>query len=98
MWDEELVLDIMEYLSIHEIPKMATPPQHPQPIPVTLPLQPNQGVPATLPLQPDQMEVPSEFKLMELDIQDDALDLIDIPKVIMSNLEARAQDVLSYQF
>ena len=96
VWDEDLVPDSREYLCIHEIPRLATP--NPQPIPVTPPPQPNQGVPATLPQQPDQVEVSPQFELMELDIPEDIPDLLDVPKEVMSDFDAWALGVLSYQF
>ena len=85
MWDKELVLDSGEYLSIYEIPRLATPLPHPQPIPVTLLPQPDQGLPDTPSQQPNQVEVPPELELMELHVLDDIPDLIDVPKHIVSD-------------
>ena len=47
IWDEEPVLDNREYLCIHDIPRLATLSQHPQPALLTPPPQPHQGVPAS---------------------------------------------------
>ena len=81
-----------------KILRPATPSPHPQPVQATQPLKPDQGVPATLPQQPEQVEVPLEFELMELHIPEDIPDLLDIPEEVMSNFDAWAQDVLSYQY
>ena len=91
MWDEEPVPDSREYLCINKIPRLATPPPHPQPVPVR-----HQGVPASPPQH--QVEVPQKLEIMELDILDDILDLLDMPKEVMFDFDAWAQDVLSYQF
>ena len=82
----------------YEIPRLATllPPL--QAILATPSLQPDQWIPVTPLQQPNQVEVPWELELMELDIPDDIPDLIDIPKDIVSDFEAWAYDVLSYQF
>ena len=96
VWEKESLPDSMEYCCIHEIPRPATPPPYPQPAPVTPPVQPHQGVPASPPQH--QVEVPQELVLMELDILDDIPDLLAMPKEVMSDFDAWAQDVLSYQF
>ena len=44
------------------------------------------------------MEGPQELELMELDVPDDISDLIDMPEDIVSDFEAWAHDVLSYEF
>ena len=50
------------------------------------------------PQQPDQIAVLPEFEPMELDIPEDVPDLLDVPEDVMSDFDAWAQDVLSYQF
>ena len=74
-WPEELVPDSHEYLCIHEIPRLATPPSQPsqglqatpspqphQGVSETQLPQPNQGVPATSSPQPDQnRETPGPY-------------------------------------
>ena len=74
------------------------PPQPPnlQPAPVTPPLQSHEDVPVSPPQY--QVEVPQELKLMELDIPDDIPDFLNVPKEVMFDFDAWAQDVLSYQF
>ena len=96
VWDEEPVSDSREYFCTLKIPRPTTPLPHPQPAPVTLPPQPHQGVPASPPQH--QVDVPLELELMELDIPDDILDLLDMPKEVMSDFDAWAKDVVSYQF
>ena len=83
VWSKDLVLDSCEYLHMHEIPRLATPP--PQPI---------QGVPASKPPQPDQVEMPPD--LMELDILEDIPNLLDVPEEVISGFEAWVQSVLDY--
>ena len=68
VWPEEPVPDNWEYLCIHEIPRPATPPLHP-----------NQGVPATPPQQADQIEMHLDHELMELQNPADIPDLIYVP-------------------
>ena len=46
---------------------------------------------ATPPPQPDQVEMPSEYKLVELDILDDIHDLTDIPEEVLSDFDAWAR-------
>ena len=60
VWPEDPVPDSQEYLCIHEIPRLATPPSQtpPQPIPATPSLQLNQELPVTPLLQPHQVERP----------------------------------------
>ena len=41
-----------------------------------------------VPQQPDQVEVPVEFKLMELDIPEDMPDLLDVPQEVMPHFDA----------
>ena len=96
VWDEESVQDSRKSICIHEIPRPATPTA--QPVPAIPPLQPDQGIPAMLPQQPDQVEVLLEFELMEPDIPEDIPDLLDVPQEVMSEFDAWAHDVLSYQF
>ena len=84
--DEELVPDSREYLSIHEIPRLATP--NPTPTPVTPPLQPDLGVPTMLTSQTDQGELPPEFELMELDNPEDIPDLLDVAEEVISDFDA----------
>ena len=50
------------------------------------------------PQRPDQGKLLSESELMALDIPEDILDLFDVPEQMMSDFDAWAQDVLSYQF
>ena len=47
-----------------------------------------------IPPQPDQVEIPLD--LMELDIPGDMPDLIDVPEEVISDFDARAQNVLDY--
>ena len=96
MWDREPVPDNREYLFIHEIPRPAT--KHLQPVPATPSLKPDKGLPDTPPQQLKQVEVPPELELMELDVQDNIADWIDVPKDIVSDFEAWAHNVQSYQF
>ena len=42
--------------------------------------------------------MPQDYKMMELDILEDTLDLLDVPEEVMSDFDTWAQDVLSYQF
>ena len=60
--------------------------------------QPNPHSPNKEPQQSDQVEVPPEVQLMELDIPEDISDLLDVPQEVMSDFDAWANDVLSYQF
>ena len=48
--------------------------------------------------QPNQVEMPPDSELMELDVQEDILDLIDIPKVRLMDFDAWAHSVLNYQW
>ena len=98
MWGEDLVQESRKSLCIHEIHRLATPTPPLQPIPATPPPQANQEIPATPSQQPDQVEVPPEFQLMELDIPEGIPDLLDVPQEEMSDFDAWAHDVLSYQF
>ena len=61
-------------------------------------LQPDQGIPTMPPEEHYQVEVSPEFELMELDIPEDIPDLLDVPHEVMSDFDACAHDVLSYQF
>ena len=92
MSDGELVLDSRN-ICIHEIPRPATPPL--QPAPETPPPQPHHGVPASPPQH--QVEVPQELELIELDIPDDILDVLDVPKEVMLDFDTWAQDLPSHQ-
>ena len=93
VWDEEPVPDSREYLWIHEIPRPATStPPH------SLYQQPHPCSPTKESQKPDQMEVPPEFEVMELDTPEDIPDLLDVLQEVMSDLDAWAHDVLSYQF
>ena len=95
--DKEPVLDSREYLCIHEIPRLATSPPHPQSVSVMTPSHLDQGLADTPSQQPNQVEGTPELELMELDVLDDIPDLIDVPKDIVSDFEAWPHDVLTYQ-
>ena len=97
-WMKEPVMDSRKYLCIHEIPRLAIPPPHQQPIPATPSIQPDQGLPDTPPQQPNQVEVPPQLELMELDVPDDIPDFVDVPEDLVLDFETWAHDVLSYQF
>ena len=75
----------------------------PHPYPCSLYQQPHPCIPTKesqphLPRKPDQVEVPRQFELMEQDIPDDIPDLLDIPQEVMTDFDAWAHDVPSYQF
>ena len=102
VWSEEPVPDHVEYLCIHEIPRLTTPPNQPPPqpnqgVPAMPPPQLNQGVPVTPPPQPDQIEMAPDYELTVLDIPEDIPDLLDIPEEVMSHSNAWAQEMLNYQ-
>ena len=97
VWDKDPVPDSRKYICIHEIPRLASPTQTQQPIPLTPPLQPDHGFPAMPLQQPDQVEMSPEIELMEQDIPEDIPDLLDVLKEVMSDFDAWAHNILSYQ-
>ena len=100
VWSEELVPDSWAYMCIHEVPRLATSPKQPppQPIPATLLSQLDQELPVTPPPQPDQVEMLPDYELMDLDITEYILVLLNVPQNVMSDFNAWAQDVFSYQW
>ena len=66
-------------------------------MPATLPEQLNQELPVTPPPQSDQVEMPSDYKLMDIDIPEDIPDLLDVLQDLMSDFNTWGQDVLSYK-